>query len=168
MSKLIEHDNGRRTFFIGKLCVAILVVFSTCARGDGLTSDEITEEIFRSFEVYRSDILSDRSNLSKYFSKEVNEIWLSWLLEEKEAEELLTTQLAIENRASFGLQVKEVYGYKVRPGEGNVMVLSIVYKAASGGEYRTYEIGYVKRFDKWLIRWRKSDITKPGEEYSTR
>jgi len=99
---------------IGQFYVAILIMFSSCVMGDD-DVEEITEEIFHAFEMYLSDISSDRSSLGKYFSKEVNEIWLAWLLEEVDAEELLTTQLAIKNRAAFGLRVKKIYDYRVEP-----------------------------------------------------
>jgi len=138
----------------------LFVLLSSCASAGEPVDKTLEREILEMFAEYQDEAVSGSKHLAHYFSKDINEIWLNWLLEKESTERLLVTHRAIKNRVSFGARIRDVYEYKVTRVENGVVVLSLIYKMTPD-KFATYEISYTKQSGRWLINHRMSDTTRP-------
>jgi len=149
------------------IVLTLFVLFSGSVSGGEAVDKNLEREILETFAEYQGEAISGSKHLARFFSKEINEIWLNWLLEKESKEKLLITHRAIRNRASFGTWIKNVYEYEVLQRKGGTVVLRLIYEIPSG-EYYTDEIIYVRQSGKWLMNTIKNDSTRPGKNYSGR
>ena len=146
------------------LILLFISLNATSVQGAEIIS--IEEEIKKTFNFYKKDINESPSSLGKYFSKNVNEIWLGYLLDNNSKNEELASLQAVKSRATFGKRIASVYEFNVSEQTKNVAEAKIIYSTTEGHGPYLYIIQFINEGGSWKINKRISDITKPGSEYN--
>jgi len=119
-------------------------------------------DLWVEFVKYRKSIDSSASDSSKYFSKSVNEEWLSSIFSPRESgEDVLAVLGSVKSRALFGRRISAVYVVKEERKSESEAELTLVYKTPkSTGPYK-YVLTYSYESGLWLISGTLSDTTAP-------
>jgi hypothetical protein len=120
------------------------------------------DELWQEFKKYRVSIVNDPTLSSQYFSKSVNEEWLSSIFSPRESgDDVLAALGAIKSRALFGRRISSIYYVKEERKMDNSAELTLVYKTPKNSGPYTYVVTYSNESGVWLISKTLNDITKP-------
>ena len=119
-------------------------------------------DLWVEFVKYRKSIDSAASDLPQYFSKSVNEEWLSSIFSPRDSgEDVLAVLGAIKSRALFGRRISSIYAVREERKSKTTAELTLVYKTPKSTGPYTYVLTYSNESGAWLISGVLSDSTTP-------
>jgi len=143
------------------LWVAIFIVWSSYVKCEILNSNNVKEQIIQQFNEYNADVSSGSNAklLSRYFSKDLNEEWLGWLLSDDSIEMLMQSQKSINSRLRFSRWIVNIYKCNIKKKEDHTWTLTIIYDSVFGRQKEAYEIDYTLSGSRWYISSTLADST---------
>lgn len=119
------------------------------------------KKYYELFLGYRNALADPNANCSSYFSSELNETWIGYLLANKSTDELVSRLHAVRSRYRFGDDVAAVYAYTAEQLQPREVRLIVVYRNAADRRIETLQITYVTEGGRERIASLHFDATAP-------